>query len=258
MPDPDDLATRRTIADRLIRGTGVEIGAGLDPSLPRGTDVVFIDGRTRSELHALFGAPVSYEVRTLDEMLRSRRGTFDFLIAHHVVEHCSNPIGQVMAWLPLLRAGGRLFVSIPSNENSGERSRVPVTISHLLHDHLFDRTGADFDSKQHIPHFIVQWTAMSPDSFWYAKSSTQDFCAQVLAETRRDDHDLHWHTYTLESLSQLIEAACWFGGHGVTWIHRETANGAHYVVADLAQRDAVPLFLMKERDTLVSALQKLS
>jgi len=257
MPDPNDLDTRRTIAARFVQGVGVEIGAGLDPSLPVGTHVTFIDRRTKSELQELFGAPVPYEVRSLDDMLRTRPGAADFLIAHHVVEHCSNPIGQLATWLPLLRDGGRLFVSIPSDDNAGERERVPVTISHLLHDYLFDRSGDDFDSKQHIPHFIIQWTTMSPESFWYAKYSLQDFCAQVLNETLRDGHDLHWHTYTLETLAQLIEAAFWLSGHGTTWMHRQTANGAHYVVAEKAPREAVPPFLIQERAVLTRAIERL-
>jgi hypothetical protein len=256
MPSPEDVETRRDIANRFVRGRGVEVGAGADPSSLDGADLTYIDSRSQSELQALFNAPIAYEVRSLSDVLCTRSGSSDFLVAHHVLEHCPDPIGQVVAWLPLLRDSGRLFVSTPSDDNTGEYGRVPATISHLLHDHLFERSGGDFDSKQHIPHFIIQWTAMSSDSFWFSKYSAQDFCTEVLTETRRDGHDVHWHTYTIEALSQVIEAAFWFGGRGLTWLHRETANGAHYLVAEVASRAEAPPFLITEYAALLRAIQK--
>ena len=258
MPNQDDLAERRRIAVRFISGCGVEIGAGLDPvTHPAIRELAFIDKRDRAELEKLFGRPVPYRVLTLEQSLGAGNAPADFIMAHHVVEHCPNPIRQIGEWLPLLGPTGRVFFSVPSDTNSGEKGRVPTHASHVLHDFLFHRDGDDFDSKQHIPHFVLQWVAMDPDYFWYTKDGVAHFADRTLAETRRDGHDLHWHTYTLEVFCQTIEAAFWFAGLGLRWLHRDTACNAHYVVAERAPIGEPPKFLGEQRAELVKAAARL-
>jgi SAM-dependent methyltransferase len=254
MPAENDFGRRIEIARRHIKGRGVEIGAGTSPVDHDGIDeLVLIDRRNQAELEALFGTSIPYRVEGLERALGDPL-RFDFVMAHHVIEHCSDPIGQIMTWLPLLRDDGVVFFSIPSDGNVGEKLRVPAPISHVLDDYLFGRRGDDFESKQHLPHFVLNWTSLSETSFWYAREGVQRFSDAVLSEVRRDGHDFHWHVVTLEVFCQIIEAAFWFAGFGVKWVHRETEFGAHYVVAQRAPKGSRPACLDAATARLVQAL----
>ena len=128
----------------------------------------FIDKRTKEDLAQLFKGKIDYDVSTIDRAVSTSAGTADFLIAHHVLEHLANPIAALMLWLPLLKPDGRLFLSIPAETNGCEKDRVWVPFSHIIDDYVFDRNGDDFDSKQHLPHFVLQWEVFEPGGFWYS------------------------------------------------------------------------------------------
>ncbi len=255
VPDQD---RRQWIGDQWIAGVGFEIGPGLDPSLYKGvTKITFIDKRERRELAALFRGDIKYDVLDLAGA-RALAGTADFVVAHHVFEHLSNPIRGLSDWIALLKPAGRLFVSLPAETHPCEKDRLVTPFEHILDDYLFDRGDDHFDSKQHIPHFINQWTAMSRDSFWYAKGSVDKFVSVSLSEVRRNGHDLHWHTYSSETLARVIEAAFWFSRRGVRLLHQETALGHHYLVAESAPMpDAAPSALLERRRRLADAANRI-
>jgi hypothetical protein len=53
----------------------------------------------------------------------------------------------------------------------------------------------------------------------------------VLSEINREKHDLHWHTYSLETATQLTEVAFYTAGAGVEWLHCEEVEDCLYLVA---------------------------
>src|ERR1043166_1042509 len=183
---PEDGRKRQEIGDRFIVGKGYEIGAGAFPSRYAGLDsVVYLDTRSDAELQKLFRVEMPYQARSVD----STHPAQDVLIAHHVIEPLADPIGAVASWCALLRDAGRVFLSLPAADNWGEKDRVPAPFEHILDDHLFGRGPAHFDSKQHVPHFIDQWTVMEPGGFWYSKGSVAEFAGMSLFEARRDNND---------------------------------------------------------------------
>src|SRR5205814_8172660 len=114
------------------------------------------------------------------------------------IEHCDNPIRVLVEeWLPLLREGGVLYLSLPSTRNACEKERVATPIDHILADYYFSREADAYESKSHIYSFILQWTALSVNNFWYARNDVQSFAANALQVALRETHDLHWHSYTL-------------------------------------------------------------
>lgn len=249
-----DQELRQKIGDQWIAGEGFEIGPGLDPSLYKGvTKITFVDKRDRRALEALFRGSIEYNVLDL-AAARAYFGTADFAVAHHVFEHLSNPIRGLSDWIALLKPAGRLFVSLPAETHACEKDRLVTPFEHILDDYLFERGDDHFDSKQHIPHFINQWTAMSRDSFWFAADGVDKFVTVSLSEVRRDVHDLHWHTYSAQTLAQVIEAAFWFSRRGVRLLHQETARGHHYLVAEsAAMPSAAPAPLRQRRQSLAVA-----
>ncbi len=225
---PEDGRKRQEIGEKFIAGKGYEIGAGTFPSRYSGIEsVVYLDTRSEAELQKLFAAEIPYQVRSV----HAAHPAQDFLVAHHVIEHLADPIGAIASWCALLGDAGRMFLSLPASDNSGEKDRLPATFEHVLDDHLFGRGPDHFDSKQHVPHFINQWAAMDPKSFWYSQGSVADFASTSLAEARRDNNDLHWHTFTLDVFREVVAAGFWFAGHGIRFLHAEHACQALYVVA---------------------------
>ena len=67
-------------------------------------------------------------------------GSYDALIAFHVLEHMADPIGAIGAWLRVVRRGGCVLLGVPDvcgTSGNADRLRLPPTAAHLLRDHRF-------------------------------------------------------------------------------------------------------------------------
>lgn len=251
----DDDSKRKEIGNRFIGGVGYEIGAGSLPSHYAGMrHATYLDKRSKRELEQHFKIEIPYDVHNVNEALDPA----DFLIAHHVIEHTPDPIGTIAQWASLIRDGGRMFFSLPAYDHACERDRPPTPFEHILDDYLFNRNADSFDSKQHIPHFINQWAAMDLKNIWYAELDVQQFVTVSLSEVRRNGHDLHWHTYSLDVMRDTVTAGFWFARHGLEIVHAEHCDGLLYIVGEkLAQPKEMPGFLRAHRDRLLRAADML-
>lgn len=255
----DEYARRRAIGDRWMHGSGIEVGAGASPSSYRDvTRVTVVDKRNRAELEALFNAQIGYEVLPTGEAAARFPGTADFLVAHHVIEHLPDPVGGLVRWMHMLRPEGRVFLSCPGSNHLCEKERLPTPLAHVLDDYAFGRDGDDFDSKLHVPHFINQWAYNSIGHFWYAQQGLEMFLRNSLSEARRSGNDIHWHSFTLDVLRELVNAAFFFSGRGMTLLHAEEAGGILFVVAEGTQDPAVPACVAEYRKRLSAALARCS
>jgi predicted SAM-dependent methyltransferase len=238
-----DYELRHEIAGKYLRGRGFEIGAGLAPISAGAVDeILFIDKCDPSEFAKLFGKPPPYQILSLDEARAGCPEGADFVMAHHVLEHCSNPIKVLETeWLPLLRCGGVLFLSMPSSKIPSEVGRIITPMDHILDDWAFDRGDDAFESIDHITSFIVGWTKAFPDNFPYARGTVQEYTTGILSEINRLGHDLHWHTYSLAAAADLTEVAFHAAGAGIEWLHREETEDCLYLVArKLARAPGTP------------------
>jgi len=255
-----ELDKRREIANRFIGGRGFEIGAGLTPSMFRGIDeLIVIDKRNAEQFREHFGKAPPYEIVTLEAARVRFPGGLDFLMAHHVLEHCANPIAELaQAWLPLIRDGGLLFLSMPSNQSPPEQGRLPTPIEHVIDDWAFGRNDDSFESRNHIPTFVLGWTVFRPGDFWYAQGSVADYAKTILSEINRSGHDLHWHSYGLPMARQLIEIAFHAAGFGMRWLHQEELPESLFLVARReGHAGAEPDALRQYRTRLLHALDKI-
>lgn len=241
-------ASRQSIGDLVLSGRGYELGAGLTPSrFAKVADLVFIDKRDHAELTVLFGASPAYPVVRLEDA----KQRLDFVTAHHVLEHCPDPIGALRKWLGLVRHGGNLFLSLPSSRNSCEHLREVTPTEHLLRDHLFRVDGRDFESRNHIPSFLSQWVVARPDLMDCAQRGVGYLAQHLLYEQRRiEGHDLHWHTYCPETFGACIEVAAYLGGLTIAdLVIQESADELFATGTVCRRRSRKPLALAEfERD----------
>jgi hypothetical protein len=253
-------ALRKVLSDRYLAGFGVEIGAGLSPTnVPNVSRLAFIDKRNPEEFAALFGRAPDYEIVSPSDAREKFGRKVDFVVAHHVIEHCDNPIAVLAnEWLPLLRGDGLLYLSLPSSRHGCEHLRLPTPIEHVLDDYYLNRPSTCYESKAHIYSFILQWTVFSPGCFWFANSDLIGYATAALREALPETQDLHWHTYTLPVAAQMVEAGFWAADLGLEWLSQEeTDDELHLVCRQTAKPDAPPPFLTYYQSQLLKAASRI-
>lgn len=84
-------------------------------------------------------------------------GSYDVILASHVIEHIANPIGALRSWSRLVKPGGRILLVVPHYEGSFDHRRTVTTVTHLLADAQND-TGEDDTThiEEAIAHFDPQ------------------------------------------------------------------------------------------------------
>lgn len=247
---------RESLSHKYLSGFGVEIGAELSPTAgPNISGLAVVDKRSPEEFEALFGQPPPYEILSPARGRELFRDRVDFIVAHHVAEHCDNPIYVLVnQWLPMLKEGGILYLSLPSATHGCENLHLATPIDHLLDDYYFERPSVCYESKSHIYSFILQWTVFRPGDVWFANSDQISYAAETLRAALPEIQDLHWHTYTMRIASQVIEAAFYEGNFGLEWLHQDdSGEELHLVCRRTRASRQTPPFLLAYRDRLMTA-----
>ena len=207
---------RRNFGAGLIAGRGVEIGAGAFPQpLPPGAAASHYDLRNAAELRALFGTE-TIPVRPLSDLPNDFPSGADFLIAHNVLEHSPNPIGELIRWNGFVRAGGTVVLSLPHYLYCPDAKRSVPPLAHLIHDYVTGTDGDDFVSREHSASFALGW--------W------EDFCrahrtesialfAHLALDSLKDERpDFHWHAYDSDLACETAAAAAILSGTGIEFL----------------------------------------
>ncbi len=249
--------SRNNFGDPYVAGVGIEIGAGLRPVLhPLIEKLYFFDKRNPEEFEAYFGARPEYELISLEGVKAQYPNGIDFITCHHVVEHIDNPIPVLAEWVSMLKPGGIFYMSIPSGQNTIETGRMFTPMTHVLEDYAFNRAAGSYESKQHIYSFINACTASGGEVRpWFADNTTQDFAKFINWDVgQRDDHDLHWHTYDMDTIRQIIEISFFVAGSFADVLLSEETHDSHYIVTRKATNGPAPRALIEFRHRLNDAL----
>ncbi|EGB04702.1 hypothetical protein SO694_00024336 [Aureococcus anophagefferens] len=217
---------RKQLSGKYIRGVGVEIGAKHTP-LPvdrRGNRVIYVDHKDDAGLAAQFGAaPAGRErlhVDVVDDGAALRKfanSSLDFVIANHVLEHLPCALCALAAWARVLKPGGIIFAAIPSMRHTFDKDRAgPTPLAHHLAD-LGDpaRVARSFLEHAMEPH--VKEAAGLPGA-----RMTRDQAAAFLATPAAPG--LHLHTFTPESIFELVVGAATRAGVPVAQLAASRAN----------------------------------
>ncbi|KAH8061443.1 methyltransferase domain-containing protein [Aureococcus anophagefferens] len=187
---------RKQLSGKYIRGVGVEIGAKHTP-LPvdrRGNRVIYVDHKDDAGLAAQFGAaPAGRErlhVDVVDDGAALRKfanSSLDFVIANHVLEHLPCALCALAAWARVLKPGGIIFAAIPSMRHTFDKDRAGPTRS---------RTTSPISATRRARCLLA--TPAAPG--------------------------LHLHTFTPESIFELVVGAATRAGVPVAQLAASRAN----------------------------------
>lgn len=141
---------RQELADKYIKGDGIEIGALCHP-LPTSANVVYIDRFDREGLHEQY-PDIPIEDMVIVNIVADGEtlkifdsGSRDFIIANHFLEHCANPIKTLKNWVRVLKPGGVIFCAVPNKNECFDRDRDTTTYPHLIDEYI----SGDMHKLQH-------------------------------------------------------------------------------------------------------------
>lgn len=140
--------------------------------------------------------------------------TLDYLCSSHVLEHLPDPLAALHEWHRVLRPGGWLYLVVPDKRFTFDSPRAVTPTSHLLRDFL--RATTAFESTEHIDEFVYQtdWKRLCPDCQPEQQASRQAAIARHYRDCLREEKpiDIHFHTFTPDSLHATLELAGVIGG----------------------------------------------
>jgi SAM-dependent methyltransferase len=122
--------------------------------------------------------------------------TYDFLLSSHTLEHTANPIKAVSEWMRVVRPEGLLLIVLPDKERTADHRRPVTTLKHMIED--FDAARSE-DDLTHLDESVrlhdYSMTPEIPDPVAFKARGLKNF----------ENRCLHHHTFTLSSISELLE-----------------------------------------------------
>jgi predicted SAM-dependent methyltransferase len=193
---------RHVIADKYLRGEGIEIGALHNPLLvPKGVTVRYVDKWPTPYLkehypelkkRRLVHVDIVADGETLSVI---QDGSQDFVIANHFLEHCKNPLATVKEMFRVLRDEGVLFISLPDKRYTFDAVRPVTPVEHLLRDY---QEGPEWSARGHAEEWVKLVLAVKDES------EAENRIRELAEDTR--DSTMHYHTWTQDEALDFILA----------------------------------------------------
>jgi SAM-dependent methyltransferase len=199
---------REELASRGPAAVGVEIGAHTLPVA--GVAPFYVD-----RVASYAGAACCIDVQADGLALPIPAGELDYLCSSHVMEHLPNPLFGLFEWHRVLRAGGLLYLVVPDKRYTFDAPRPLTAVEHLIGDFAHATQVAD---EAHVRAFIYEtdWTRLQPADTTETKPHRQQvlFDAYLADIARGKVIDIHYHTFTTDSLLALLRQSGLVGGAG--------------------------------------------
>ncbi|MHB1391308.1 MAG: methyltransferase domain-containing protein [Thermoleophilia bacterium] len=181
----------------LISGRGMEIGA-LNCPYPvlAGVEVLYSDVLTPEQIDASYPGSKHPDIVSNGESYPTiDSGSLDFVIANHVLEHVTDPIGSLAEWHRILKPGGILLIAVPDKRFTFDRERQRTTLAHLIQDH-----GSDLDPAElNIPH-LKDW-ATHVEKLQEGSPEWREWVDREI----REGYSVHNHVWVMDDLREVID-----------------------------------------------------
>ena len=123
-------------------------------------------------------------------------GTYDFVLASHVLEHTANPLRALQEWKRVLVDGGMLLLVLPHKDGTFDRYRPFTSFEHLVADFA---SNVSEDDLTHLEE-IVSLHDLSQDPPAGSRDEFRSRCLQN-ASIRA----MHHHVFSPGVLSRMME-----------------------------------------------------
>jgi glycosyltransferase involved in cell wall biosynthesis/2-polyprenyl-3-methyl-5-hydroxy-6-metoxy-1,4-benzoquinol methylase len=197
---PPATAPLREIAASRLTGSGLEFGAGDNPfPTPLHCEVRYVDRLPQEEFAAQYHPNENIDavrpdmITGLCQMEGISNESVDFVIACHVLEHTANPLLALRTAYLRLKPGGQLVLVIPDKRYTFDRQRELTPLEHLILD--YESPSPDRD-RQHWQEWYTKAFPVSPEQI-----------DGSIASALERDADIHYHTWTYESFTEMVEYA---------------------------------------------------
>lgn len=203
------------IVHKYLDGTsrGVEIGAAsYAPFAVPGTINVSTGDKDDRETYkgiqlAVCGSYLTVDIEAEADEIPLEDNSQDYVIASHVLEHCSNPIACLLEWKRIVKPGGYIVIIVPKRE-------APYGDSHRYITPLADFRAA----------YEQNWTNEQAHE-WMRDRPTKEF----------DRMRGHVWVFNLESLLELIR---WCNGTiDIAWMHFDLFYSLNWKLLEAHETD---------------------
>jgi len=182
---------------KSLQGEGIEIGA-LNRPLEKhsGMSVKYVDQYPIEKLREVYPELddknlVEPDILDNAETLASiDEGSFDFVIAAHVIEHMKNPIKSVENWLRVVKPGGQVYIVVPDKRASFDKTRVRTSLEHLILDYHKPSGNRDFE------HYLD-----------YARNVLGHQGKAAISEADKlaaDEYSIHFHVFMPSDVLKML------------------------------------------------------
>lgn len=196
------LKTREQLK-KHIKGKGIEIGALQNPLDLTGLDVSeikYVDRLSLKDLREHYPELDNMNIKDPDiiddcETLKSiEDNSLDFIIANHLIEHLSNPVGSLVNWHSKLRKDGIIFLAAPDMDKTFDKKRDLTTLEHLIIDSKLDPETRNVLDKYHF----YEWAIL-------VQNKTGEEALKGGDDLHSKSISIHYHTFKFKSLKKVIQ-----------------------------------------------------
>lgn len=191
---------RQQIADKYIKGRGLEIGAFHNP-WPTNAEVIYTD---RCELDILLktsgwkgDSHKCVKPDFIDDGSKLKNvpsETFDFVIGSHILEHCKSPLTALENHCRVLKKGGYLVHAVPEKTKCFDKDRPNATVACLIQDHCM------VDHKRLRDHYREYY-------IYVDRMKDGPELEKRINESIINDVDIHFHAWDFDEMKKMFEFA---------------------------------------------------
>lgn len=124
-------------------------------------------------------------------------GSYEFVLASHVLEHVANPLRALMEWKRILQPEGVVLVVLPHKAGTFDHRRPFSTLSHIEQDYQNNVTETDLT---HLPEILeLHDLAMDPGA-----GTAEQFRERCLSNA--SIRAMHHHVFCPDVLVQMFDS----------------------------------------------------
>lgn len=202
---------RMQLAKRHLKGVGLEIGAMHNPlRVPKSARVEYLDVTPREENIRKFPELNPNDLVQVDHLANGflmngiASSSFDFVIANHVLEHASNPVGALVQWFRVLKPGGILYCALPRIDITFDKDRKLTRPQHMLEDYFLCAQQKTVEMRaRNLDHYQEWLTIAIPTHTGLPPPPPEQLERQVRDYSAREE-EIHFHTFTMETALDFL------------------------------------------------------